>query len=270
MHNHTRWSITSPAYLYDIHAILSSSSSLPLDLTSCTYRDHARVCEAIMSSAELEQPREDVVVGEETGGASTSPPRHPSAVSPKAGAKARSRPQRPRIDLDEQIAHANKLAEVSKKMLLAAKSAQKTQKKQKQRLIRKAGKLSAEDLERIAVLKRCGLYADEEEQAADTENGSGPPVDTEEVPVAGPADKKVKLADMISKISGADLVMQTLAGTQASTGSASGSASSRDGVPSASGSNQSTGQPRGRRLHRSASRATLERRAETAVPEDDA
>ena len=161
MHNHTRWSITSPAYLYDIHAILSSSSSLPLDLTSCTYRDHARVCEAIMSSAELEQPREDVVVGEETGGASTSPPRHPSAVSPKAGAKARSRPQRPRIDLDEQIAHANKLAEVSKKMLLAAKSAQKTQKKQKQRLIRKAGKLSAEDLERIAVLKRCGLYADE-------------------------------------------------------------------------------------------------------------
>ena len=43
----------------------------------------------------------------------------------QAKGKARSHPVRPRIDLDEQILQANKLAEVSKKMLHAAKIAQK-------------------------------------------------------------------------------------------------------------------------------------------------
>ena len=46
-------------------------------------------------------------------------------------------------------------------MLTAARTTSRNNRKAKQRLIKKAGKLSPEDLERIAVLKRCGLFVDE-------------------------------------------------------------------------------------------------------------
>ena len=186
----------------------------------------------------------------------TEPPSGTAGVaSPKAGAKRRARIARPRIDLDEQIAQANKLAEVSKKMLVAAKSAQKTQKKQKQRLIRKAGKLSAEDLERIAVLKRCGLYADDEEDAADTQNGPRADEGDDAVPVHGPADKKVKLSEVIANIPGSEVLMQTMGGPSGSR-SGSGSASSRDDL---AGRTDEAGRavPRGKRLFRVASRAAV-------------
>ena len=86
-------------------------------------------------------------------------------LDPKGKGKARVR-RRPKvsgsskIDLDEEIAEANKLAEASRKNLMSAKNVEKKSPRQKHKLVRKAGKLSAEDLERIAVLKRCGLYAE--------------------------------------------------------------------------------------------------------------
>lgn len=86
-----------------------------------------------------------------------------NAASPKKAAKRK----RPQIDLDAEIAEANRLAEISKKMLRSAKTCQANTRRQKTRLLRKAGRLSATDLERIAVLKRCGLYAPEEEQEHD-------------------------------------------------------------------------------------------------------
>ena len=104
---------------------------------------------ASIEAASCEAPESDEPCSEDHASGAPATPAS-SQAPPKAKAKGRGRPVRPRIDLDE---HANKLAEVSKKMLVAAKSAQKAQKKQKQRLIRKAGKLSAEDLEGMAVLK---------------------------------------------------------------------------------------------------------------------
>ena len=64
---------------------------------------------------------------------------------------------RPRIDIDDEIEEANKLSAVMKKLAHAAKMAERNSQRCKQRLIRKCGKLSAADLERMSVLKRCGL-----------------------------------------------------------------------------------------------------------------
>ena len=83
---------------------------------------------------------------------------------------------RPKIDIDDEISEANRLAEVTKRMLSAAKAAQRNSRRTKQRLVRKAGKLSAADLERIAVLKRCALLPQpptaENEAAASSSCGS--------------------------------------------------------------------------------------------------
>jgi len=77
--------------------------------------------------------------------------------APKRGGRPR-KGTRPKIDIDDEIQEANRLAEVTRKMMQAAKSAQRNSRRSKQRLVRKAGKLSAADLERIATLKRCGLF----------------------------------------------------------------------------------------------------------------
>jgi hypothetical protein len=65
---------------------------------------------------------------------------------------------RPRIDIDNQISEANRVSAVLRRVAQAAKSTAKNGTRAKQRLVRKAGKVSSEDLERIAVLKRCGLF----------------------------------------------------------------------------------------------------------------
>jgi len=96
-----------------------------------------------------------------------------SGASAKAEAKAspKKRSARPKIDLDEEIRRANDLAAMSRKMLQAAKASSKNNKRAKQRLIKKAGKLSPEDLERIAVLKRCGLFVEDGEDVQDNTEG---------------------------------------------------------------------------------------------------
>ena len=206
---------------------------------------------ASIEAASCEAPESDEPCSEDHASGAPATPAS-SQAPPKAKAKGRGRPVRPRIDLDE---HANKLAEVSKKMLVAAKSAQKAQKKQKQRLIRKAGKLSAEDLERMAVLKRCGLYAEDGEDLSAPENVAKKTVaDQDEIPVAGPVEKRSKLSEKIAKISDTDMFVQSLSEPLASK-AASGSSGSQ-----ASGSNgsqllQPSSLPRGKRLVRAPSNA---------------
>lgn len=125
---------------------------------------------------------------------------------PVAQPKVRGRPKaksKPKIDLDEEIAEANRLAEISRRMLGAAKTIQRNNRRSKQRLMRKAGKLSPEDLERIAVLKRCGLYAQNEDEASDEEARATP------APKMEPARaKKLKLASSIQKIRGAEGIFE--------------------------------------------------------------
>jgi hypothetical protein len=70
------------------------------------------------------------------------------------------RPKRPRIDIDEQIEEANRLAALLKKVQQSAKNIKKSGQRTKKRLLAKAGRLSGDDLERISVIKRCGLVVD--------------------------------------------------------------------------------------------------------------
>ena len=83
------------------------------------------------------------------------------------------RAARPSIDLDDEIRRANDLAAMSRKMLTAARNVSRNNKTAKQRLIKKAGKLSPEDLERIAVLKRCGLFEEGPEDEAKASEAEG-------------------------------------------------------------------------------------------------
>ena len=110
--------------------------------------------------------------------ATDAPAAVPASVAAQTAPKVKSRGGRPRassrpkIDIDHEIIEANRLAEVTRRMMQAAKAAQRNSRRSKQRLVRKAGKLSAEDLERIAVLKRCGLYAEQEDSSTTTAGSS--------------------------------------------------------------------------------------------------
>ena len=223
-----------------------------------------------MEASDAERTGAVVKVTEEAPSVGEAAPSAAAEAKGKAKGRARARPVRPRIDLDEQITQANKLAEVSKKMLSAAKTAQRNQKKQKQRLIRKAGKLSAEDLERIAVLKRCGLYADDQEEGSESGIVRNTAVDPDEAPVPGPADKKKKLSDVVQKIAGAEVVLDALGHGSTSSGGAAGATSGHGSSGAVSGSDHPDGRPRGSRLLRVLSRTSLKRSNDGAEHEGDA
>ena len=63
----------------------------------------------------------------------------------------------------------------------------------KQRLVRKASNLNVEDLERIAVLKRCGMYEEDgEEEQADNAEGEEHGKSGEKKRPAGPSAAEIK------------------------------------------------------------------------------
>ena len=89
----------------------------------------------------------------------------------KAAAKARGRRRdRPAIDLDTSIQQAQQAAKDAAKALTKARAEARAERKRRARLIRKAGQLSPQDLERIAVLKRTGWW----DPATGTPNASAP------------------------------------------------------------------------------------------------
>jgi hypothetical protein len=121
-----------------------------------------------------------------------------------APAQPKARVKKPRIDIDNQITEANRLSEVLRKVAQAAKTTAKNGTRAKQRLVRKAGKLSSQDLERIAVLKRCGLFTGAMPET-ETETTPGTPDTGAEDNVN--ADKQTvrnKIAQTMSTITGAD------------------------------------------------------------------
>jgi hypothetical protein len=130
-----------------------------------------------------------------------------------AQAQPKSRVKKPRIDIDDQISEANRLSEVLRKVAQAAKTTAKNGTRAKQRLVRKAGKLSSEDLERIAVLKRCGLFTGAN---METDGASQPGTPASGSQAGIPVDKSVVLDSMevsLSKIPGAADIMRTLGAT---------------------------------------------------------
>ena len=87
----------------------------------------------------------------------------------------RKRRRAPKIDIDVAIAKHMEEVKAAAKLVTEAKRLARNEKRRKTRLIKKASSLTATDLERIAVLKRCGLWnpavaaptAEQAEAAAD-------------------------------------------------------------------------------------------------------
>ena len=62
------------------------------------------------------------------------------------------------IDIDRNIKAAREAMKAAAKAVALAKANQRNEMRRKQRLLKKAAGLSSGDLERIAVMKRCGLF----------------------------------------------------------------------------------------------------------------
>ena len=82
------------------------------------------------------------------------------AASPATGKGQKRRP-RPTIDIDASINECKNALKQAQKKVQAAKMEARNEKRRKQRVVKKAASLSLEDLERIAVLKRCGLITEQ-------------------------------------------------------------------------------------------------------------
>ena len=87
----------------------------------------------------------------------------PKAASPPVKPKGGKRRPRPTIDIDSAIHECKQKLKEAQKKVQAARLHQRNEKRRKQRVVKKAASLSLEDLERIAVLKRCGLITEKVE-----------------------------------------------------------------------------------------------------------
>ena len=115
---------------------------------------------------------------------------------------------RARIDIDDEIQEAAQISDMLKKVQKRAKSMQKSSKKAKQRLVLKASKLRAEDLERIAVLKRCGLFVPDH---AAGPNGTVPAAGASQVTTETTRGKVQRtMADIMSQTEGSAGLLHVL------------------------------------------------------------
>ena len=123
--------------------------------------------------------------------------------------RRRPRVVRPRIDIDDQILEANRVSELLKRMGQAAKNLKKAQTKAKQRLVKKAARLSPQDLERIAVLKRAFGETDDPE-ASDVGSSSSSLPSTSPPMQQGISAMHQSLKKMMTGVAGADDVVDGL------------------------------------------------------------
>lgn len=79
-------------------------------------------------------------------------------AAPSIHTEKRKRLARPKIDIDAKITDLSADILKAQKLLKETKTLQRNERRKKQRLVKKAAGLSSNDLERIAVIKRCGLW----------------------------------------------------------------------------------------------------------------
>ena len=239
--------------------------SMYVDFSWCTKGfDWAEVslCRHFVSSVVLVQglafcseamasERSAAVVGTTGCAAAAAPPSPttPTAVAADGGSgsveglattplrtKARGRPsQRPKIDIDQEVEEANRLADLFKRMQHASKVAARTAIKSKQRLMKKANKLSEMDLMRLAVLKRCGFM--EQAETGSVDAGTSPSAAAASAamtPSTAVSAMGKKLQGMVSTIPGASDLMKALEASATSSCSAAAASSSSSGARRAS------------------------------------
>ena len=121
---------------------------------------HAAEAEAERADAAPETPASDAT--RPSSAADGEEPGDKTEASLPAGptGKGVKRRRRPTIDIDDCIYQAREQLKKAKKIVAAAKAEARNERRRKQRVVKKAASLSLEDLERIAVLKRCGLQTD--------------------------------------------------------------------------------------------------------------
>ena len=106
------------------------------------------------------------------GGAAATAPEAERTDVPEGGRPTRKRVDRPEIDLDANIRDARETIQKAQAALTQARQQAKADRRKKARLIRKACHLSPADLERIAVLKRCGFSGSEQPAQAGAASGA--------------------------------------------------------------------------------------------------
>jgi hypothetical protein len=79
-------------------------------------------------------------------------------VAEREATTKRKRRVFPAIDLDASIEKARQAVQDAQKVMREARATARNERRRRARLIRKAASLSAKDLDRIAVLKRCGMW----------------------------------------------------------------------------------------------------------------
>ena len=104
----------------------------------------------------------------------------------------RKRAERPKIDIDAKIGDLSRDIVSAQKLLKETKTLQRNERRKKQRLVKKASGLSSTDLERIAVIKRCGLWQPGQGVTFDFSGNAGntaaaAAADDEEIAVTGMA-----------------------------------------------------------------------------------
>jgi hypothetical protein len=140
----------APSFSAHLGPFLHKRAFLSSDSVACSLCDSKRYAMCSPSRGSSKEKADFESEAEQPGSSS-----HGAAKTVK---RRMSSKMRARIDIDDEIQEAAQISDMLKKVQKRAKSMQKSSKKAKQRLVSKASKLRAEDLERIAVLKRCGLF----------------------------------------------------------------------------------------------------------------
>jgi hypothetical protein len=143
------------------------------------------------SSAAAAAAADEVVAeeaGTDSGANNTKQDRTGDGPAPSESGRVPTK-RKPKIDIDTEIEEANRLAALFRKMQNASKVAARNAARSKQRLMRKANQLSEQDLMRLAVLKRCGIFAPEDDDTV------APPMPLE---ATSPVVKRSKAQEHIS------------------------------------------------------------------------
>ena len=147
--------------------------------------DHGDSSAAAAAATDEVVPEE---AGTDSGANKTNRGRTGDGPAPSESGRVPTK-RKPKIDIDNEIEEANRLAELFRKMQNASKVAARNATRSKQRLMRKANQLSEQDLMRLAVLKRCGIFAPEDDDTV------APPMPLE---ATSPVVKRSKAQEHIS------------------------------------------------------------------------
>ena len=125
--------------------------------------------------------------------AMAQPTPNPSTASSSATAspvvpRRRRRKEHPPIDIDKTIADAREAVKAAQRAMTEARALARNERRKRARLIKKAAQLSPRDLDRIAILKKCGVWDPvSQSRTAGAPAEHAPPAGADSRSLAGPS-----------------------------------------------------------------------------------